>query len=377
MDSCNDLIPRRIIFDAKDGIDAMPTFDMQSFCFDEDQQISFCFDEDRQISFCFDEDQQISLTIDFKFDTPLDRDVDTTFHWSFDLNESFCFDEEKNKLIKKVILCKKELYNMTRSLRSHAHRHFSFGTTGAQGGVDGEFTTVVMYPVLRRIVSESSFTDPDRYGVDLGHGSATAILAYFNSAVNLKMVGIEINDMRYLYSIRRQDCLSRSKRLDFKQLSRMCILYHGNAADILISQLSARPRKLFLVYWFREGWSRQDIMAVVFYLNFVPNLEWIICDLSFDKLVSMGYEGRLRNESTQHRGKMYASSNSRTLHVHHVYSPAKSALALQQADLDKEDRVVASFGTHIVTDHAKLEILRLEEKYSACNRIGRVKKAVN
>ncbi len=110
MDSCNDLIPRLIIFDAKDGIDAMPTFDMQSFCFDEDQQIS--------------------LTIDFKFDTPLDRDVDTTFHWSFDLNESFCFDEEKNKLIKKVILCKKELYNMTRSLRSHAHRHFSFGTTG-------------------------------------------------------------------------------------------------------------------------------------------------------------------------------------------------------------------------------------------------------
>ena len=123
MDSCNDLIPRRIIFDAKDGIDAMPTFDMQSFCFDEDQQIS--------------------LTIDFKFDTPLDRDVDTTFHWSFDLIESFFFDEEKNKLIKKVILCKKELYNMTRSLRSHAHRHFSFGTTGAQGGVDGEFRSLV------------------------------------------------------------------------------------------------------------------------------------------------------------------------------------------------------------------------------------------
>jgi len=66
----------------------------------------------------------------------------------------------------------------------------------------------------------------------------------------------------------------------------MCILYHGNAADILSSQLSARPRKLFLVYWFREGWSRQDIIAVVFYLNFVPNIEWIICDLSFDKLVS-------------------------------------------------------------------------------------------
>ena len=61
MDSCNDLIQRRIIFDAKDGIDAMHTFDMQSFCFDKDQQIS--------------------LTIDFKFDTPLDRDVDTTFHW--------------------------------------------------------------------------------------------------------------------------------------------------------------------------------------------------------------------------------------------------------------------------------------------------------
>ena len=54
MDSCNDLIPRRIIFDAIDGIDAMHTFDMQSFCFDEDNQIS--------------------LTIDFKFDTPLDRD---------------------------------------------------------------------------------------------------------------------------------------------------------------------------------------------------------------------------------------------------------------------------------------------------------------
>jgi len=50
------------------------------------------------------------------------------------------------------------------------------------GGVYGEFTTVVMYP--------------DRYGVDLGHGSATAILAYFNSAANLKMLGIEINDMR-------------------------------------------------------------------------------------------------------------------------------------------------------------------------------------
>ena len=78
MDSCKDLIPRRIIFD--DGIDAMHTFDMQSFCFDEDQQIS--------------------LTIDFKFDTPLDRDVDTTFHWNFDLIESFCYDEEKNKLIK-------------------------------------------------------------------------------------------------------------------------------------------------------------------------------------------------------------------------------------------------------------------------------------
>ena len=54
MDRCNDLSTRRINFDDIDGIDAMHTFDMQSFCFDEDNQIS--------------------LTIDFKFDTPLDRD---------------------------------------------------------------------------------------------------------------------------------------------------------------------------------------------------------------------------------------------------------------------------------------------------------------
>ena len=144
----------------------------------------------------------------------------------------------------------------------------------------------------------SEFTSSKRYGVDLGSGSAMAIFAYFNFGAGLRMVGIEANEMRYLYSVRLQELLSRST--DFRnQLSRMSLLFHGNAADILLERLSIHPLFLWVVYWFRQGWSYNDIQAVALYLNNVPNLEWIIVDLTFEDFKNFGYVGKLRSVGSE------------------------------------------------------------------------------
>jgi hypothetical protein len=122
------------------------------------------------------------------------------------------------------------------------------------------------------MLTKAKFRDLRRYGVDLGSGSGMALFAFFNFGAKLPMVGIELNEMRYLYSIRLQELLSESSEFN-RKLSKMSLLFHGNAIDVLKSELSSRPSYLWIVYWFREGWSTDDIEAVVRYLNNLPNLE--------------------------------------------------------------------------------------------------------
>jgi hypothetical protein len=50
------------------------------------------------------------------------------------------------------------------------------------------------------MLTKAKFRDLRRYGVDLGSGSGMALFAFFNFGAKLPMVGIELNEMRYLYS---------------------------------------------------------------------------------------------------------------------------------------------------------------------------------
>jgi hypothetical protein len=279
--------------------------------------------------------------------------------------ESFirCYDENS-----KMALCKKAFFDKARLLRSFAQHHFDFGTAGSFGGVDGEFRSTHMFPIIQRLLTESEFVDENRYGVDLGSGSGIADFSYFNFGAALPMIGIECNDMRYLYSVRLQVLMSTSS--EYQQISKMSILYHGNAADILKAKLSSRPVLLWVVYWFREGWSIKDIEEVAVYLNNLPNLEWIIVDLSFADLCSFGYGGSLRSESIRYRGPLSKSSNSRTLFMHHVSQAAdyydRSCCCQSEG---RERATIKLLGTDFPIDHAKREILQIECMYGSRKRV--------
>ena len=274
---------------------------------------------------------------------------------------------------------KTEFCKTARRLRSLAQRHFDYGTAGTFGGVDGEFSASVMFRIIQRMLTKAKFRDLRRYGVDLGSGSGMALFAFFNFGAKLPMVGIELNEMRYLYSIRLQELLSESSEFN-RKLSKMSLLFHGNAIDVLKSELSSRPSYLWIVYWFREGWSTDDIEAVVRYLNNLPNLEWIIVDLSYAQLTRFGYIGSLRSESVSFKGPLNKSSNARTLHLHHVcQAPAYYDTSSCYHSAAIERSLLSSFSTECPIKHAKAEIERIEGIYSARMRSckNNVKKTVN
>jgi hypothetical protein len=315
--------------------------------------------------FCFDHDLKIDIDLLFDFDSHSTMKS----YENYDVMTLFDFDPVVDNYDHvKHVKSKEEFLKTARQLRCFAQKHFDFGTAGSFGGVDGEFSASMMYNIIYRLLTASEFTSSKRYGADLGSGSAMAIFSYFNFGAGLRMVGIEANEMRYLYSVRLQELLSRST--DFRnQLSRMSLLFHGNAADILLERLSIHPLFLWVVYWFRQGWSYNDIQAVALYLNNVPNLEWIIVDLTFEDLKNFGYVGKLRSESKSYRGRLNKSTNTRTLYMHHV-SQADDYYdrCSNERSLGKEALLLKVLGTENPIDHAKLQIRQIEGKYGSRKR---------
>jgi len=309
--------------------------------------------------------------IDFCLDNPItqvDEGIERALfdHIDFCLDNSITQGDEENENRKD------DFIKMTRDLRSLASRHFDFGTSGIFGGVDGEFGGSVMFQAIQQVMKESALKNSMSYGVDLGHGSATALFATYNYGLKLNMIGIEVNDMRYLYSIRFQALLSNSSCRIFTQLASMSILFHGSAASVLKERLSFRPQHLWLIYWFSQGWGSKDIIEVIKYLNHVPNIEWIITDLSFDKLVEFGFTRKIRSRSNRYGGRMYRSSNSRSIFVHHLIQVlVYDGTTDLGHDKTKEFEILRSFYTQIPIEFAQNNIFRLEERYASRNRSGR------
>ena len=64
---------------------------------------------------------------------------------------------------------KKEFYLIVAYIRRIHKKNFDFGTIGQEGGIDGEITSRVMYPIHEIVSRESTFLDVNRYGIDIGH----------------------------------------------------------------------------------------------------------------------------------------------------------------------------------------------------------------
>jgi len=213
---------------------------------------------------------------------------------------------------------KKEFYLIVAYIRRIHKNNFDFGTIGEEGGIDGEITSRVMYPIHEIISRETTFHDVNRYGIDIGHGSGMAMLAHFNYHGKINMVGAEFNEYRANLSWNFQQILSRHEDKQMQRISKMSIFFQGDATEVLPRELGVNPLFAFLVYWFRHGWNDKDTDKMVGFLNSFLNLEWLITDLTRKMLLRHGFKGTFVGESRKFSGSLVQSSCSRTLHVHHL-----------------------------------------------------------
>jgi len=142
---------------------------------------------------------------------------------------------------------KKEFYLIVAYIRRIHKKNFDFGTIGEEGGIDGEITSRVMYPIHEIISRETTFHDVNRYGIDIGHGSGMAMLAHFNYHGKINMVGAEFNEYRANLSWNFQQILSRHEDKQMRRISKMSIFFMGMQLKFYRENLVST---LCLHFWF-------------------------------------------------------------------------------------------------------------------------------
>jgi hypothetical protein len=80
------------------------------------------------------------------------------------------------------------------------------GAEGTAGGVNGSIVIGDINKFLHEIYLEMKKDPPGihRFGLDLGCGTGKSMLAYFTIPLNYFMIGIEMNEQRYLHGIQDQ-----------------------------------------------------------------------------------------------------------------------------------------------------------------------------
>jgi hypothetical protein len=103
------------------------------------------------------------------------------------------------------------------------------------------------------------------------------------------MLGIELNRYRFGYSLLFQQLLMKYEVIEIKTISKMTQLYQGDAKAILSKLFGTSDDivHLRLVYWFREGWNKDDISGMIELCNeSLPNLNVLVCDMSSEVLIN-------------------------------------------------------------------------------------------
>ena len=218
-------------------------------------------------------------------------------------------------------------FKQAKAVRSFENRIFlNSGTISTHGGVDGEMSPSCFWKVLQEIIRRKSGSfDRKSYGCDIGHGSGVACMAYFGGGpIPMNMIGFECNENRYNYSVTVQKAmLLHPTKENFRAMAKSSQFYFGDAVAGLIATLGTSGLNIYLqlIYWFKEGWSPVDIESVVKYANnFLAGLEFFVGDMSWEELLSYGFDFELLSSSTPISGMLVKSTNSRTLHIHHVRS---------------------------------------------------------
>lgn len=215
------------------------------------------------------------------------------------------------------------VYAFAKKMRYIAKRFNDMGTSGDEGGVDGEMSSPGMLKVLNAVSTQIVLKDQKAFGIDIGSGSGVACMAYFNKFTGLPMIGVESNYQRCFTSWRLQEELLRNEsHSEFRDVARMSKFIYGDGFQLLIDLFGACGENaifhLKLIYWFRRGWSEKDIIDVIYYAcRSFANLEYIICDMTAEKLQDYGFMGTIIS-TVQFCAQMSNSSCSRTLYVHNV-----------------------------------------------------------
>ena len=271
---------------------------------------------------------------------------------------------------------KKEFYLIVAYIRRIHKKNFDFGTIGEDGGIDGEITSRVMYPIHEIVSRESTFLDVNRYGIDIGHGSGMAMLAHFNYHGKINMVGAEFNEYRANLSWHFQQILSRHNDEQMQRISKMSIFFQGDATEVLPRELGVNPLFAFLVYWFRHGWNDEDTDKMVGFLNSFLNLEWLVTDMTRKMLLCHGFNGIFVGQSRKFSGALVQSSSKRTLHVHHlerksVLTPGKNLICSATEAL-----IVGSFQSTTTLRFAQSQMEKLDQTRLEAKRDRKLRKKI-
>jgi hypothetical protein len=198
------------------------------------------------------------------------------------------------------------------------------------------------------------------------------------------MVGFECNEQRFAYSLTLQ-----SRLFDpfiggkYNKIATMSQFFEGDGINFLIKLLGSTDSivHLRLLYWFREGWDPNDVLAVLDFFNrLVINLEWIICDMKREMLLDFGFKGHIIS-SVHFSGPMSKSSNSRTLYVHHVQMQSTSTRTTRKTIHtvgEREKLIVENFRSSSSEAHSRvtdaLELIRIRSDESKKDRAAALKR---
>ena len=170
----------------------------------------------------------------------------------------------------------------------------------------------------------------------LYEGSGTGCSCYLLSfGLGIQMLGIELNRYRFGYSLLFQQLLMQHEVIQFKKISKMTQFYQGDAKAIL-SQLFGTSDDIVhlrLIYWFREGWQKDDIKGMIELCNeFLPNLNVLVCDMSSEVLINtFGFRNKIIS-SVSFSGALRGYKNYRTLWVHRIKNtPRATTNAITQS----------------------------------------------
>jgi len=63
-------------------------------------------------------------------------------------------------------------------IRTIEHATLPAGPIGERGGVDGAIRSAAFWPIMVIVKTETIFNHPNRYGIDIGHGTGAAMFGH-------------------------------------------------------------------------------------------------------------------------------------------------------------------------------------------------------